>query len=350
MEPNSSHHGSFACRANHLVVKTVLRYMSLSKSLSILTTALVLTSPRLFGQPHYQHYHRQVIVAEQLIAGHRFEEALSAFDVIFESYDFVFVRDYKVATQLALTINDKARAHAYLRLAMQAGWGGRQARKNKLIRPLLKELSKKEADSLSKRHEKTIDDSLRAQVRAMYKADQKMALKALFKLGQKAKIRYNEEQFAPHSEKQLANVIEVLHSHGYPGKRLIGNDFWMSTILSHHNSISSAYNKSDTLYRHIRPTLLAAIDKGQMSPFEFALIENWKAASESNHGEVSYGYLGPALDSLTVETADSLRRQIGLRSIALRNALVDIATETGIDFYLPGSPWQHGKIVVTSPQ
>lgn len=325
----------------------LLRYLHLP---TLIAAFLLLASPVLFGQQSYQRYHQQVNAAGQLIADHRFEEALSAFDVIFESYDFVFVRDYKIATQLALTTSDKARAHTYLRLALQAGWTPKQAGKNKIVRPLLREVSKQEADSLMKLHEATMDVPLREYVHAMFKADQKMAMKALLKLGQKAKIRYNEGRFAPHSENQMAKVIELLKSHGYPGERFIDNDFWLSTVLSHHNSISSAYNKRDTLYHHIRPALLAAIDKGQMSPFEFALIDNWKTAAESDHSEVSYGYLGPALDSLTVETADSLRRQIGLRSIALRNALVEIQTETGIDFYLPGSPWQHGKIVVTSPQ
>ncbi len=319
---------------------------TLNRILKLATAFLLLTSASLPAQRSYQRYHQQVIAAEQFMADHDFTEALSAFDTIFNSYPFVFLRDYQVATQLAIILKDQVHAQNYLRLALQAGWAPKQIRKNKLVRPLLGELSKKEVDSLLQRHEEAVNEPLREYVHAMFKADQKMAIKALFKWGQKAKTRYNEEQFAPHSEKQLAKVIDVLKSHGYPGEQLIGNDFWMSTVLSHHNSISAAYNKRDTLYRHIRPALLSAIDKGQISPFELALIDNWKAAAESDHSKVSYGYLGPTLTDTTVATADSLRLAIGLRSIALRNSLVDIQTETGIDFYLPGGPWQHGKIVV----
>jgi hypothetical protein len=182
----------------------------------------------------------------------------------------------------------------------------------------------------------------------MFKKDQKMAIKALFRIGQKAKNRYYEEKFAPHSEHQMAHLIEILNKDGYLGEQLINNDYWLSTVLSHHNSISSNYNKPDTLFNYIRPKLLKALDDGQISPFEFALIENWKIAAESNHGQPSYGYLGPTLDSNSIELANSLRTKIGLRRIELRNQLVDIQKETGIDFYLPGNPWQNGKISINT--
>lgn len=117
-------------------------------------------------------------------------------------------------------------------------------------------------------------------------------------------------------------------------------------MLSHHNSISSAYNKADTLFDFVRPKLVEALDKGQISPFEFALIENWKVASESNHRKVSYGILGSTLDTETVKTANSLRSKVGLRSIELRNQLTDIEQETGINFYFRSNPWQDGKITI----
>ena len=91
---------------------------------------------------------------------------------------------------------------------------------------------------------------------------------------------------------------------------------------------------------------MSSLDKGQISPFEIALIENWRTASQSNHQEVSYGYLGPALDPESLEIVNVMRQEIGLRSIELRNALVKIQDETGINFYLQGEPWQTGEIQV----
>uniref|UniRef100_UPI0040495718 hypothetical protein n=1 Tax=Fulvivirga sp. TaxID=1931237 RepID=UPI0040495718 len=108
----------------------------------------------------------------------------------------------------------------------------------------------------------------------------------------------------------------------------------------------SAYNKADTLFDYVRPKLLDALDKGQISPIEFVLAEDWKVASESNHGEVAYGFLGPTLNTKTAKVANSMRKKIGLRSVELRNQLIDIEEETSIDLYLPRNPWQDGKITI----
>ena len=134
----------------------------------------------------------------------------------------------------------------------------------------------------------------------------------------------------------------ILDKIGYPGERIIGNNFWMSTILSHHNSISQAYVLADSLYLKLRPKLSHALNKGDMSPQEFALIDEWRMATSTNPTEVSYGFL-KAPYALQLEKTDSLRATIGLRSVRLRNQLVEVEEKTGIDLYLFGSPWADGK-------
>ena len=93
--------------------------------------------------------------------------------------------------------------------------------------------------------------------------------------------------------------------------------------------------------------LIEALREGQISPIELTLIEDWKVASESNHNQAAYGFLGPTLDPVSLAKANRLRMKIGLRSIELRNALIDLEETTGIDFYLPKNPWQDGRIEVT---
>ncbi|MTI39440.1 hypothetical protein [Fulvivirga lutimaris] len=299
-----------------------------------------------FSQPSYLTYHNEVIEIEQLIVDHKFEAALEQYTQLFDSYDFVFLKEYKVAAQLAILTNNNTLATDYLKSGIKGGWTPKAIKKNKLVRPLLDALSKVEITHLIEDYQKTLNQPLRNQAHEMFKKDQKMAFKALFKIGQKAKNRYNEEKFAPHSEQQIAHLIKILNSSGYPGERLIGNDFWLSTVLSHHNSISSAYNKADTLFDYSRPKLLKAIDNGQMSPIEFVLAEDWKVASESNHGQAAYGFLGPTLNIETARKANNMRKKIGLRSVELRNQLIDIEEETGINLYLPRNPWQDGKIEI----
>ena len=311
-----------------------------------LCVILLVTGYNLKAQNSYLDYHYEIIEAEQLIVEHRIEEALSRFDALFEAYDFVFVRDYKVATQLAVVLQNKTAALEYMRRAIGSGWEPEEIKKNKLVEDLFKTIPESLVDSLQKNYDQMLDKALREKVHDMYKADQKMAIKNLLKIGQAAKARHAEAKFAPHSEDQLKKVTEILKNEGYPGEQLIGNDLWMSIILSHHNSISSDHTKNDTIYPKLRPFLMSSLDKGQISPFEIALIENWRTASQSNHQEVSYGYLGPALDPESLEIVNVMRQEIGLRSIELRNALVKIQDETEINFYLQGEPWQTGEIQV----
>jgi hypothetical protein len=157
----------------------------------------------------------------------------------------------------------------------------------------------------------------------MYKEDQQKALGAMLRLRDRAEVKYALSKFAPHSEAQMQELMVILDQHGYPGEQLIGNDFWMSTILSHHNSITREYVKKDTLYPFIRPQLIVALEKGQLSPYELALIEDWRIAVTSERSEPGYGFLAPPRQE-TLDETNSLRREVGLRSIALRNKLVEV--------------------------
>jgi len=188
-----------------------------------------------------------------------------------------------------------------------------------------------------------IDESLREKVQLMFKKDQKEALGALFRIGDKAQEKYAIKKFAPHSEAQIKELIIILENQGYPGEQLIGNDYWMSTIIGHHNSITQEYAKKDTLYNFIKPKLIRAIDKGQISPYEFALFDDWQKAVVSDRTEPGYGFLNSPVQSTLLKT-DELRQAIGLRPVALRNKLIDVENKTGINFYLPD--WVKGKIMI----
>ena len=127
----------------------------------------------------------------------------------------------------------------------------------------------------------------------------------------------------------------------------MGNDWWVSVILSHHNSISTEYNSKDSIYLDLRPKLIEAIERGELHPYEFAIIEDWRSASLYQHKSTSYGFLGVVPDSSTLEKANVNRDAIGLRSIQLRNDLIDVEQSTGLNLYLPKG-WQKGKITVVN--
>lgn len=298
-------------------------------------------------QKDYLQYHKQVAVAEGLICEDKFEDALQIYDHVFQSYDFIFSRDLKIAAQLAFYLNDKQKAFRYIQKGIAAGWEKKALRKNKFLKPLRDDPGwktiEKEYDRLHAQYLLKIDQSTRAEVHNMFKKDQRKAIGALFRIGDKAQEKYATRALAPHSEIQMTQLIQILEKIGYPGEQLIGNDFWMSTIISHHNSITREYVQEDTLYSFIKPYLIQALSTGQISPYEFAIIDDWRIAVASDRMEPGYGFLNSPKKS-TLSQTNKLRNKVGLRTIELRNKLVEVEKRTGMNFYLPD--WVHDKIDV----
>jgi hypothetical protein len=306
-----------------------------------------LTNISAHAQNDYFQYHKHISEAESYICNDKFEEALEIYEQVFRSYDFIFCRDFKVAAQLALYLDDKEKAVRYIQKGIAAGWGKKALRKHKFLKPLQDDpgwkIIEQAYDSLHAQYVSKINQKTRAEVQKMYKKDQRKALGALLRIGDKAQEKYAIRVFAPHSEIQMTQLIQILDSFGYPGEQLIGNDFWMSTIISHHNSTTREYVQNDTIYGFIKPKLIQAIQAGQISPYEFALMDDWQIAVASDRTEPGYGFLNNPRQS-TLMTTNKLRTSIGLRTIELRNELAEVEKRTGINFYLPD--WVQGEIIV----
>jgi len=256
--------------------------------------------------PDYLEYHTQINEAERLLSEEEFGDALMRYRKVFKQYDFVFLRDYKVATQLALYLDDKKTALDLLQKGMAAGWELKDIKKNNFLDPLQEgpewNAIEQAYQNLHSQYKTRIDWDLREEVHGMFKKDQKKAMGALFRIGNKAKEKYGVKKFAPHSETQMSELISILNREGYPGEKIIGNNYWMSTIISHHNSFSLEYAMKDTLYSFIKPKLIMAIKKGELSPYEYALMDDWQIAVSSERTEPGYGFLMPPTEASLSKT------------------------------------------------
>lgn len=301
------------------------------------------------AQENYLNYHSKVIECEQLIVAGKYTSAINMFDSLFKQFDFLFLRDIKVATELSAFEKDYKSGLKFTRLGIKAGWTLKSINKNNNLRSLKEQPEWAEIisayDSLHKIYLSRLNFQVKGQVHEMFKKDQKKAFGALLRIGQKSKRRYSEKKFAPHSEHQLRKLEQILNEYGYPGERLIGNSLWGSVILSHHNSISVNYNSKDTIYAQLKPKLLNALKKGEISPYELAQIEDWRIAALNDHELTSYGFLGAIPGDKVLEIVNKNRTVIGLRSIELRNELIDVENETGMNLHLHKG-WQKGKITV----
>ncbi len=297
------------------------------------------SSPVINAREHqdYEFYHLQVIKAETLIASENYTEALLIYEQLFRDYDFIFLREYQIASQLAFYLRDIDKSLGYVKQGILSGWELKSIEKNTCLKPLLNDEAwksiEKEYPNLQVQYESKLDQKTREQVKKMYAKDQKKALKALFRLSSKSQDKYAEHKFAPHSEHQMAEFSTILESKGYPGEKLIGNSSWMSTILSHHNSISTNYNKKDTIYPRLQPKLMDALKNGQMSPYEYVAIDDWFLTVRYDRKEVTYGILDPPSASNLSKT-NELRRKIFVRPYELRDKLVAVQEKTGMNLYL----------------
>lgn len=319
-----------------------MRILTLTSYLLVATTSN--------AQENYLDYHSQVIACEQLMAEGNYPSAIDLFHALFDQYDFKFLREIKVATELSIYEKDYESGFKFIRLGIEAGWTLKRINKNDNLSALREQQEWAEItsayDSLHQIFVSRLNVEVKKQVHEMFQKDQKKAFGALLRIGEKAQSKYGEKKFAPHSEKQLMQLDRILDKHGYPGEWLIGNNLWTSVILSHHNSISVNYNSKDTLYTQLRLKLMCALKRGEISPYEFAQIEDWKTAALSGHESTLYGFLGKISSTSELNEVNRHRAEIGLRSIELRNKLIAIEKSTGMNFYLPKG-WQKGSITVS---
>jgi len=317
----------------------------------LLTLALLagLRSGKAQPPPEYMAYHQQMIQAEELFAQHHYTAALAGFEHVLNAYDYVFLRDCQVTTQLALYVGDQAKAYYWLRRGILNGWRLSDIKKHRFLKPLRVGLAwdsvQRDYATLRSRYEHTLQQPLRAEVLAMARKDQQLALRNLLQLSKRAKERFLTRRFVPHTEQQIARVAHLIRTYGYPGEKLIGNRTSMQRILSHHNSISSAYAQRDTLYPQLQPELWQAVRRGELAPADYAVIEDWYVVSKSDGQQAAYGYLN-ALTTQELPRANARRHGIGLRSVELRNKLIEVQTETGMDLVLDGVFWVKGKLPI----
>lgn len=98
--------------------------LRIGKTKTIIFSLLMWTSLVSVSQPSttYFDYHRTITECEEIIATRQFNTALHRLDSLFEAYDFIFLRDIKLATQLALYEQNLEIGFDLFRLGLENGW------------------------------------------------------------------------------------------------------------------------------------------------------------------------------------------------------------------------------------
>ncbi|WP_373553601.1 hypothetical protein [Haliscomenobacter sp.] len=289
---------------------------------------------------NYLSYHREIVRAEEHLANQQFKESLTIYRSLSDRYEHVFRRDFKVAAQLSAQINDTDHLFYFLEQGMKKGWTLKEIKKNKILKAYKNhsfwQKLKNNQLEYEKEFHKNLNEPLRIEMKEMLAQDQKRALRVALTPVRAWRERYTNRKFVPNNRAQVRRINQIIDEFGYPGEKIIGDKSWATVIISH--------NEHDTIYKELRPKLYKAFEKGELSAIELAMIETWRVVVDTERKDQGFAIWEQTINAQEASHADSLRQNIGLRSIALNNKLILLEKELGMNFFL--SPFHGGIITV----
>lgn len=289
---------------------------------------------------NYLDYHKEIIKAEKHIVNREFKESLKIYRNLVDKYEFVFLRDIKVAAQLSGYVNDAENLYYFLEKGMRKGWTLKNIKKHDHLKKYKSssrwKALKDNQDNYQKEFHQSINSDLRTEVQKMFVKDQKRALRVALTPIKTWRQRYINRKFVPNNRMQVRQINQMIDQIGYPGEKIIGDKSWVTVIISH--------NEHDTIYNLLRPKLYKALESGEFAAADLAIIETWRVAVDTNGNDQGFVIWNQAVSSEQAIRADSLRGTIGLRSIQLNNDLIETENELKMKFYL--LPFHGGLITV----
>ena len=316
------------------------------KSLGLIVAFLLIFPILVVGQDYFA-YHATVRKAENCLLDQDWSAALKQYLVLEKDFDFLFSTDLKIAMQLAFRVDDSVSFQRFSNKFFSRGGKWKKVKKELKRNPDFHAgLDKKlKTQSKSTKSEGFPNPEIRKDVERLFVQDQWQALGALFTFSSENQDRYAERKFAPKAKERVAEIREIMDDIGYPGEMLIGNSIWSATILSHYNSISEKFVKADTLYLSLRESLRTELGQGRISPFEFALVDNWYQSVSSGRMIESYGILEGEVREDSIQKVDRNRLAVGLPTVENYNKLLELQEKTGIRLFF-GHAWGNNSPIV----
>lgn len=260
----------------------------------LLPVLLVLGSYLSHGEVNYFNYHREINKAEHLFfVENKQRQAFAIYDKLLQHYDFVFVKDYFIAAQIACKYRDTQKVYRYLTACFKNGLRIGQLS----LSPALADCGMQEQNPKLR----SIYDSCRK----MYLA--KIDLDYLGKMYQQYSEDQNDkslprQQYNEALRRHLELLIGYIKTKGFPSDKLIGIED--SSVKVNGRNLEQWYKKvcrdnfvrpNDHLsfndngslsscvalwlllhhscaYQYLEPYILAEIRKGNLHPRDAALL------------------------------------------------------------------------------
>jgi len=159
------------------------------------------SEPAAWKTADYLLYHREMIKADEYMVSGNYRQALQVMDHVFRKYDFVFLRDYQIAAQVAAFIGDQPRAIGYLERGAAAGWKLGDINRIRLFAKLKSGPAwpgfLRQYPKLHQRYLRKLDIAMAARMRKMFLDDQQLAAQNLKINDEKAQEEFLMQRFVP---------------------------------------------------------------------------------------------------------------------------------------------------------
>jgi len=239
---------------------------------STLLPTLFLTCSILSGQVNYLDYHARVNEAENLLTQENFIESIGIYDSLFNAFDFIFVKDYIVASQLALVEGKFDKVDHWLEKAVAQGYKCACIERIPIFSEYIQSQSWKEIRSreqeMRMQYMQAIDSELHYDFHRRYSNEQELKGSNNYE----AVVNRNFEQ-----------IRSLLKSRSFLGERLVGiDDHAIANPKSggRLNSCDASNSKVVVTLLHYAgpmteigiPNFVMSISSGHLHPREFATI------------------------------------------------------------------------------
>lgn len=219
----------------------------------------------------YFEYHKQINKVEELIVNEDFDEAVKQLNGVLKEYEFRFVRDLVIASQINLLKSDKETSKYWIRESIK---GGYKIECLKQIKIFQKELDEEDWQEIELEYKELRKEYL-----------QKVDLELLKEFSE----RYKEEQDLKGTEQYKAIVYsnfsrikDFLEGDHFPGEQIIGIDNSVFTsklsdcLASNSKVIVTLLHYNNPISEIGEENLKKYIKKGELHPREFGIIYNFE--------------------------------------------------------------------------
>jgi hypothetical protein len=232
------------------------------------------------SQTDYRDYHQSIVTIEDLISNEKFNEAVIDYEKIFETYEYVFLKDILIAAQIAYLSQNYDKSNEWLLKAVTNGYDCNCIKRFPVFHEYVKSddwaIIESKSEDLNEVYLSTINLDLHYEFHFRYKNEQE---------NKSNRIIYKDVVTS-----NYRRIKELMDSIPFPSERIIGIDNGSLFPTSSGGSLSSCEASNSkvipTLLHYDNPItdigiekFLNAIKSGHLHPGQFVSIYSF----ESNH-------------------------------------------------------------------